>query len=120
MTLNITVFPRSLTTKGQIYEARLDGVTLCQSLTPFLSAARVLLDVGHSPDSIVTMTHEGSSVVSLRSTLAKVAKLTVVDNHHEGPRFAKYRPLPAIGKAHGVVRGGSKTATTRQPPTMTL
>jgi len=114
MTLNIIVSPRSLTTKGQIYEARLDGVPLCQSLTPLLSAARVLLDAGHAPDTVVTMAHEGSSVVSLRSTLAKAAKLTVVDNQHEGPRFAKYRPLPPIGKAHGAVRGRPETAATRQ------
>jgi len=114
MTLNIVVSPRSLTTKGRLYEARLDGVTLCQSLTPFLSAARVLLDAGHAPDTILTMTHEGSSVVSLRSTLSRAAKLTVVDNRHEGPRFAKYRPLPAIGEAHGAVRGAQKTALTKQ------
>ena len=120
MTLNIIVSPRSLTTKGQVYEARLDGVTLCQSLTPFLSAARILLDAGHAPDTVITMTHEGSSVVSLRSTLAKAAKLTVVDNQHEGPRFAKYRPLPAIGKAHEAVRDTPRTAATRQALVTTL
>jgi len=120
MTLNIIVTPSSLTSKGQIYEARLDGEVLCRSLTPFLSAARVLLDADYAPDTVVTMRHQGSSVVSLRSTLKRAAKLTVIDNRHEGPRFAKYRPLPPIEKAHGAVRGGSETATTRQPLTMTL
>lgn len=120
MTLNIIVTSSSLTSKGQIYEARLDGEVLCRSLTPFLSAARVLLDARHSPDTVVTMRHEGSPVVSLRSTLGRAAKLTVIDNRHEGPRFAKYRPLPPIEKAHGAVRGGSETATIRQPLTMTL
>jgi hypothetical protein len=94
MILNLIVSPLSLSPSGQHYQARLNGIVVCRSRTPLLSAARVLLEVGYAPDTILTMTHAGSDTVSLRATLGSAAKLAVVENSREGPRFDRYQPRP--------------------------
>ena len=53
----------------QQYEARLDGELLCLSRTPFLAAARALLEAGHAPETEIAMTHAGSDLVALRARL---------------------------------------------------
>jgi len=60
--------------------------------TPFYSAARVLLSEGVSPDTVITMQHEGSSIISLRSTIGKAARLTVTEEDRKGLRIKEYRP----------------------------
>jgi hypothetical protein len=44
------------------YEARLDGALICLSRTPFLAAARALLEAGHAPETEIAMMHAGSDV----------------------------------------------------------
>ena len=114
MTLNLIVSPLPTSPSGQHYEARLDGMVVCRSRTPFLSAARALLEAGHAPGTILTMRHEGSDTVSLRATLGAAAKLTVVENSREGPRFACYRPPPSTMPI-AAVRGRAGTALDRSP-----
>ena len=92
-TIHITVSP-----KGQLYEARCGQGILITSRTPFLSAARILLQRGYPPDAILSMTHEGEEVVALRGRLGAAAKLTVVEDAIAGPRFGQYR-APAFGTA---------------------
>ena len=93
-TLNLIISPLPLSPSGRFYEARLDGAVVCRSRTPFFSAARVLLKAGYAPDTVFTMIHEGADTVSLRSTLGSAAKLAVVENSREGPRFSRYQPRP--------------------------
>jgi hypothetical protein len=107
--MHITIMP-----KGQLYQAQLDGEALCVSRTPFLSAARILLERGHSSGTILTMSHAGADTVSLRSTLGTAAKLTVIENETAGPRFGRYRPPPAEMPIAGV-RGRAKTAESHGP-----
>lgn len=95
MSLHITISLTKTTAKGQRYEARLDGEVVTTSRTPFLSAARVLLERGHSSDTILMMSHAGSDTVALRATLGAAAKLTVIESETVGPRFGRYRPPPA-------------------------
>lgn len=107
--IHITVRPAKLTPSGQRYEARCGKDIIATSRTPFLAAARALIDRGHSPDMVLTMSHEGHDTVALRSTLRAAASLRVVENDTAGPRFGRYRPPPAEGR-FPVVTGRAKTA----------
>jgi hypothetical protein len=68
---------------------------LAESKTPFLSAARVLLREGVDPSTPLTMTHQGSTTVSLRSTVSVAAGLVVDETEKSAPRFKPYREFPA-------------------------
>lgn len=96
MTIELTIHRHKLTCKGQVYEARLNGVPVCQSLTPFFTAARALLDAGHSPDTPLAMKHDGATITSLRSTIGQAARLTVTEEDKKGLRIKKHRP-PTFG-----------------------
>lgn len=91
------------------YAARLNGRLLCESRTPLLSAARALLREGVAEDTILTMSHEGTSVVSLRAPIGVAAALAVVESEREGPRFTRHRPMPS-DIAFPAVTGSPKTA----------
>jgi hypothetical protein len=95
----------------QQYEARLDGELLCLSRTPFLAAARALLEKGHAPETEIAMTHAGSDVVTLRARLGDAARLTVRED--KAARFARYRP-PGAG-ASARTGFGAVRAPTRLP-----
>jgi hypothetical protein len=101
--MNITVTPLR---RGR-FAACLDGRLLCHSRTPFLSAARVLQREGVPDETPITMRHEGEIEVALRSTVGAAAKLTIVENEREGPRFARYRPFSAAMPC-AAVRGSSR------------
>lgn len=107
--IHITVRLAKLTMSGQRYEARHGANIITTSRTPFLSAARALIERGHSPDAVLTMSHEGSDTVALRSTLGAAAGLRVVENDTAGPRFGRYVP-PPIGRPFPVDRGRARTA----------
>lgn len=82
------------------YEAQSGEGIITTSRTPFLATARVLLERGHSPDTVLTMSHEGDDTVSLRSTLGTAAGLRVVENDTAGPRFGRHVP-PPVERAGG-------------------
>lgn len=113
MSLHIAITPTKTTAKGQRYEARLDGEVVTISKTPLLSAARVLLERGHSPDTILSMSRAGSDTVSLRATLGAAAKLTVMETKTVGPRFGRYRPPPA--EMPFAAMTGEATGASRRP-----
>jgi hypothetical protein len=82
------------------YEARLEGSDqiLCVSRTPFLDAARVLIDQGYDSERRINMRHEGSGTEAFNDVkLAAAAKLTVkeYDDGRCPPTFAPYRCFPA-------------------------
>jgi hypothetical protein len=113
MSIHIAITPTKTTAKGQRYEARLDGEVVTISKTPFLSAARVLLEQGHSPDTILAMSRAVSDTGSLRATLGAAAKLTVMETETVGPRFGRYRPPPA-GMPFATMTGEA-TGASRRP-----
>ena len=69
--------------------ALLDGRELCRSSTPFFAAARQLLAEGRDPSTLLSMRHEGSVTVSMRSTLGTAAGLTVAESYNEGIRVIR-------------------------------
>jgi hypothetical protein len=84
----------------------INGRALHASATPLLSAARVLQAKGVPDDTSLEMIHEGSTVVALRSTVGKAARLRV--NETGGtPRFVPWRPdqLPSMGSSLVPLRG---------------
>lgn len=88
--MNIVINPAE---RGR-YHASLDGRHLCTSYTPFFAAARVLQAEGVLPQQSLTMTHEGSDVVCLTSTVGEAASLTVDEGRNSGPTLRAYRPSP--------------------------
>jgi hypothetical protein len=52
---------------------------------------------GADPETPITMSHEGSATVSLRSTVGQAARLSVEESERSGPRFVRYRPFRAAG-----------------------
>ena len=83
-----------MTRAGQVYEVRLHGRLLCESRTPFFSAARVLALEGADPDTVLEMVRSDTNAVCLRGRLGFLSRLTVKENETEGPCFARYRPPP--------------------------
>lgn len=96
--MNLTI--RSLG-RGR-FAALLGDRLLCESKTPFFDAARVLQREGVPGDTILTMSHAGSSTVAMRSTVREAAGLNVVDNDFDGPRFIAYRKPPVMLPFPGV------------------
>jgi hypothetical protein len=78
-----------------LFDARLEGEseTLCESNQPFVDSARILLNRGHDPGTILVMRHASSDVVALRGALGTAAKLTV--DEHNGTVFARWKPFPS-------------------------
>ena len=77
------------------FTALSDGRVLAESYTPVFEAARVLQDEGVSGDEVLEVRHEGSSVVSMRITVATAAVLTVEESDRDGLRVRRYRPMPS-------------------------
>jgi hypothetical protein len=76
------------------YRASLSGETLCASRTPFLAAARQLIERSHAPHSLLVMRWRDSPVDALRARLGAAARLTVVETERAGPVFRPYTPPP--------------------------
>lgn len=88
--MNLTV---THTGRGH-FSASVGGRVIVQkSDTPFFCAARVLLREGVSPSEPLTMTHKGSEVVCLTSTVGRAARWTVEDSD-KGVRYRPYKPSP--------------------------
>jgi hypothetical protein len=84
------------------FAASLGQRLLCTSKTPLLTAARILQAEGVPNDTPISMTHEGSSIVSMRSTIGKAAGLIVEETDKRGPRFKPYRPMSNQMSQQGV------------------
>jgi hypothetical protein len=87
------------------FEARADGAVLCRSRAPLCAAARRLIELGHHPNSILTMRHRGSDTMAMRSTIGAAARVTAEDDKNGVPRFRKWRgDRPARGGAASPIR----------------
>jgi hypothetical protein len=58
-----------------------------------LTAARILQAEGIPEDAPISITHEGSSVVAMKSTVGKAAGLAVEETDTRGPRLKSFRPM---------------------------
>lgn len=70
-------------------------VVVPSTTTPLFAAARVLADRGHSDETELVLKHEGSSVVSMRSTIGR-SKVLTVRERPSGPVFSKFIPFGGI------------------------
>jgi hypothetical protein len=87
--MNITIRPLG---RGR-FAASLGQRLLCESKTPFFTSARILQAEGVPDDTPITMTHEGSSVIAMWSTIGEAAGKVVHETEKEGPKFKRYRPM---------------------------
>lgn len=76
-----------------LYEVSVNGEVLCQSRTPLLSAARILLRRGVDPDTELRMVRIGSNTTLMQARLGEALGLTVVEGDGPDPRFGKSRGL---------------------------
>ncbi|QRM28685.1 hypothetical protein [Microvirga sp. VF16] len=93
-TLHLTVRPVG----RDRYAALLDSQELCRSSTPFFAAARQLLAQGRDPSTPLSMRHEGSAIVALRSTIGKAARLTIQESAKDSARIVRLRTAVANGE----------------------
>lgn len=103
--MNITIRPLG---RGR-FAASLGQRLLCESKTPLLTSARILQAEGAPYDTLITMIHEGSSIVAMRSTVGKAAGLIVHETDKEGPKLKRYRPMSAQVPRQGVRQGERTT-----------
>lgn len=99
------------------FSARLRERTICRATnTPLLDAARVLLDEGHDPTTVLEMWREGATEFALRAQLGAAEKLTVEESAH-GPVFRTHRKASrgAVG-APGIAPNVPAAATTVAEP----
>lgn len=76
------------------YSARLgDRILVDKSYTPFYSAARILKEEGVHWNEPLTMTHDGSETICMRTTVGEASMLTVEDND-KGLTLRPFRPNP--------------------------
>jgi hypothetical protein len=87
--MNITIRPLG---RGR-FAASVGQRLLCESKTPFFTSARILQAEGIPDNTPITMTHEGSSVVALRSTIGEAASKIVHETETAGPKLKRYRPM---------------------------
>jgi hypothetical protein len=105
---------------GGKFTATLQGEArplVLRSGTPFLDAARVLLErSGFAADDMIVMRwYDANGVDSLKARLRTAAGLTVQERNSSSPslRFAKYAPMPAKIFAQPV--GGSEESAPPPP-----
>ena len=78
--------------------AMIDDEVVCKSRTPFLSAARYLLEKGVNPRTRIVMKHEGTpNEESLKSTVGAAAKL-MVEEGNNAPHFRPWKAYPTKGE----------------------
>jgi len=89
--MNITIRPLG---RGR-FAASLGQRLICESKTPLFTSARILQAQGVPDDTPITLTHEGSSIVSMRPTVGEAAGKIVHETDREGPKLKRYRPMSA-------------------------
>jgi hypothetical protein len=94
--VTITVSPVGYSTRGRLFDARLDGrLIVARSPIPLCDACRLLLaEAIATPETRVAMRYAGSDHDALRSTVGKAAGLAVADNNAGKPIFRKWQPSP--------------------------
>jgi hypothetical protein len=96
--MHITVKPQG---RG-LYAAYIGDDLLCdRTHMPFYSAARVLKAWGFPDNDALTMSHEGSNTISLRSTVGKAAGKTISERDKGGLYVQRFTHNPLYPVKHG-------------------
>lgn len=76
-----------------LFDAAVNGVHVCRSKTPLLSAARILLKAGADPKTELTMSR-ADGVVAMRTTVGDAAHWSVSEPEKSGVRFVPFSERP--------------------------
>lgn len=94
-TRTVLILIRETALRHGQFEARLESgrAVVKSSTTPFCDAARVLLGLGYSPDTVLVMRHAGSQTEALRAPIGVAAGLEVAEGY--------FRPFRALAERVG-------------------
>lgn len=96
-TVTVTIAPTASSPGHFVAKLASNGdVLVASSRTPFLDAARRLLELGHAADTVLVMKH--GQTKSLRATIGIAAALTVKETEN-GPAFRLYDGPPRLSVA---------------------
>jgi hypothetical protein len=92
------------------FDAVLDGEVICVNRSGWHEPARKLLALGHSPETLLTVQHEGRppDPTMVPRTIGELAAWAVTDNDRQGLRRGRWQPMPEEHKA--------RLREQRQPP----
>jgi hypothetical protein len=97
--MNITLKPLG---RGR-FSATLDGRVLAESRTPLFDAARTLSREGVHPETVLTMRHNSSLIISMVTTVGKASRFSVIERDDRGLTFENYHPRPPQDASRTVV-----------------
>ena len=84
---------KAYSTRGQLFDGLINDYPIVQRSTmPFFAAARALILIGHNPEDLLIMRHEGSEADSLTATLGEASKLTIWHDLKGRPTFGPWIP----------------------------
>jgi hypothetical protein len=97
---------------GDLFEARLGGQVIVRARSPFLAAARKLIDLGVDPSTVLVMRHAGSASESLRGRIGKAAAVAAEERNdgRKPPRFVAWRPQYRAGGSPGIAQTRSRAS----------
>jgi hypothetical protein len=93
------------------YDAHVDDRYLLTSASPFLDAARLLLEQGYDPNLRLQMRRPGRDQIDMSAPLGKAAGLVVKPGSSGCPIFARYRDRAQIGRPAPLVSQNEPAAT---------
>jgi len=85
--------PRRFTFNVRIEHS--DRFLVRSTYQPFFDSARRLLDLGHDPETILVLKHEGSPTEALKSTIGAAGRLTVKEPDRGRIHFAQWKAFPS-------------------------
>jgi hypothetical protein len=78
------------------FDATVNGEQLVvSSRTPFLDAARILVERGYDTNSVLIARHAGSDINCLIAKIGVAAALTVAEGERDAPRFRSWKAMPS-------------------------
>ncbi|WP_454683388.1 hypothetical protein [Ancylobacter moscoviensis] len=97
------------------YLALIEGEAVVTSRQPLFASARVLLERGVDPHTVITMRHEGSATVSMRSTVGRAAGWRVEEPDRGGIRLRRHVPREPL-TAHGAALAAGESQDGQTKP----
>lgn len=86
------------------FVAVLGGRQLCLSRQPLLDCARILLrDYAVDPNERIAIRHDGADHDAMTGRIGAAAKLMVIENERDGPKFGRWKPFPVDAVRPGEV-----------------
>ena len=98
---------------GQMFACELpNGMRIKPMKVPIFGAARALLALGFTPDTLLEFRHVGSGIIAAGGIVGELAKWTVRERDRGGLRRELWEPYE---DAHSSIRGVSESAPDASP-----